>query len=121
MNLNLFENKDRNNDFIEKFIEELRDKIKNNQSKKEEKNVLEEYDLYEKRKNFLDNASRKGNNLAWIMDENSVCISENGDGGPISIDKINLPETAKIGEVYEIYDGEYIYNSNLTNKLKEIN
>lgn len=55
------------------------------------------------------------------MDENSVCISENGDGGPCSIFEIDLPKNAKVGEVYEKIDGKYIYNFDMTAKLKEIN
>ena len=54
------------------------------------------------------------------MDDNSVCISEDGDGGPISISEIDLPNDVKAGEVYEKIDGEYIYNPDVTNKLKEI-
>lgn len=69
---------------------------------------------------FLDNKSRKGNDLAWVMDEHSVCISENGDGGPFSISEIDLPSNAKIGEVYEKVDGKYIYNDDITIELKEI-
>ena len=81
---------------------------------------MDEYNVYEKKKIFLDNKSRKGNELVWIMDDNSVCISEDGDGGPISISEIDLPNDANVGEVYEKIDGEYIYNPNVTNKLKEI-
>ena len=81
---------------------------------------MDEYNRYERRKIFLDNKSRKSNELAWIMDDNSVCISEDGDGGPISISEIDLPNDANVGEVYEKIDGEYIYNPNVTNKLKEI-
>ena len=55
------------------------------------------------------------------MDENSVCISEDGDGGIISIGEITLPNNAKVGEVYEKIDGKYIYNFDMTAKLKEIN
>lgn len=39
----------------------------------DENNVLEEYNLYEKKKIFLDNKTKSGNNLAWVMDDNSVC------------------------------------------------
>ena len=81
---------------------------------------MDEYNIYEKKKIFLDNKSRKSNELAWIMDDNSVCISEDGDGGPISISEIDLPNDVKAGEVYEKIDGEYIYNHDITNKLKEI-
>ena len=82
--------------------------------------ALEEYNLYERRKIFLDNKSRKGNDLAWIMDEKSVCLSEHGDGGPYAISEIDLPQNAKVGEVYEKVNGKYIYNSDITAKLKEI-
>ena len=74
--------------------------------------------LFEKREVFLDNKSRYGNDFAWITDENSVCISEHGDGGLYSISEINLPYNAKIGEVYEKINGTYIYNDIVT---KEIN
>lgn len=57
---------------------------------------MEEYDLYEKRKILLDNYSRKGNELAWVMDKDSVCISKHGDGGPFSISEIDLPNNVKI-------------------------
>ena len=54
------------------------------------------------------------------MDENSVCISENGDGGPFSIKDINLPKNAKIGEVYEKVNGRFIYNAAITEELNKI-
>ena len=62
---------------------------------KNENNDLEEYNLYEKRKIFLDNKSRNGNKIAWIIDENSVYISENGDGGIYFISEIDLPKDIK--------------------------
>lgn len=124
MDLNLFENRKTEDNFINKFIEELKNALENTisqkQNRKEESNVMDEYNRYERRKIFLDNKSRKSNELAWIMDNNSVCISEDGDGGPISISEIDLPNDANVGEVYEKIDGEYIYNPNVTNKLKEI-
>lgn len=124
MNLGLFENRKINNDFTSKFIEELKNALKNiideGRNMNEKNNELEEYNLYEKKKIFLDNKSRKGNVLAWIMDENSVCISENGDGGPLAINEIDLPSNAKIGEVYEKVDGKYVYNDDITIELKEI-
>ena len=64
----------------------------------------EEYNLYEAKKIFLDNKSWKGNDLAWIMDDKSVCLSEHGDGGPYFINEIDLPKDAKTGEVYEKID-----------------
>lgn len=54
------------------------------------------------------------------MDEGSVCISENGDGGPYVMEESDLPRKAKVGEVYEKVNGEYIYNPDVTNKLREI-
>lgn len=124
MNLNLFENRKNTNEYINKFIEELKDTLKKieNGSKnmKEQSNELDEYNLYEKRKVFLDNKSRRGNELAWIMDENSVYISEYGDGGPFFISEINLPSNVKIGEVYEKIDGQYVYNSVITKEINKI-
>ncbi|MGN1326488.1 MAG: hypothetical protein ACI4VQ_00150 [Clostridia bacterium] len=124
MNLNLFENKGKENDFINKFIEELKNALNNTknekQSRSEANNELEEYNIYEKKKIFLDNKSRRGNELVWIMDNNSVCISENGDGGPISINEIDLPKDAKIGEVYEKIDEKYVYNLEITMELNNI-
>ena len=78
------------------------------------------YNRYERRKVFLDNKSWKGNDFAWVMDEGSVCISEHGDGGPYAISDIDLPKNAKVGDVYEKIDGKYIYNSDITAKLKEM-
>lgn len=54
------------------------------------------------------------------MDNNSVCISEAGDGAPISIRQIDLPGGTKVGEVYEKIDGEYIYNQDITNEPNKI-
>lgn len=124
MDLNLFDRRNDNNNFIKEFIEELKsalENVKNNkQNKNEESNVMEEYDRYERRKVFLDNKSWNGNDFAWIMDEGSVCISEHGDGGPYALSDIDLPKNAKVGDVYEKVDGKYIYNSDITAKLKEI-
>lgn len=124
MDLNLFENRKTEDNFISKFIEELKNALENTisqkQNRKEESNVMNEYNRYERRKIFLDNKSKNGNEFAWVMDEGSVCISENGDGGPISIGEILLQNDANVGEVYEKIDGEYIYNPDVTNKLKEI-
>lgn len=124
MDLNLFQNKKTEDNFISKFINELKNALENKASQKkninEENNVMDEYNRFEKKKNFLDNTSRKGNKLAWIMDDQSVCLSENGDGGPISIDEISLPVDAKVGEVYEMVDGEFVYNPDITNRLKDV-
>jgi len=125
LDLNLFDRRnDSNNDFINKFIEELKDALKNmmneGRNMNEKDNVLEEYNLYERRKIFLDNKSWKGNDLAWVMDDKSVCLSEHGDGGPYAISEIDLPKNAKVGDVYEKVDGEYVYNPDITTELKEI-
>lgn len=122
MNLNLFENKKFEDGFINKFIEELKSVLNNSFSNNvnEENVVLDEYNLYERKKNVLDNISRNGNDLAWIMDDNSVCISENGDGGPVSISELDLPDGVHVGEVYEKVDGEYVYNSDITMELNKI-
>ncbi len=124
MDLNLFDNKRNESSFISKFIEELKSALNNmmneKRGKSESGNELEQYNLYEKKKVFLDNKTRGSNDLAWIMDNNSVCISEDGDGGPISIGQIDLPEGAKVGEVYEKIDGKYIYNPDITMELSEI-
>lgn len=122
MDLNLFENKEIHHNFIDNFIKELTKAVEGfmNKSQNGKNNELDEYNLYEKKKIFLDNKSRSGNSLAWVMDENSVCISENGDGGPISIDEINLPQSRTVGEVYEKVDGKYVYSSQITKKIEDI-
>lgn len=126
MDLNLFDRKNdnSNNNFIKEFIKELKNSLESTinkrQNKSEENNVVEEYNRYERRKIFLDNKSWKGNDFAWVMDEGSVCISEHGDGGPYAISDIDLPKKAKVGDVYEKIDGKYIYNPDITAKLKEI-
>lgn len=142
MDLNLFNNREINNnkknDFINTFIEELKNALKNimnegiGMNQKEsisnesnlnnENDVLEGYNLYETKKVFLDNKSWKGNDLAWVIDNKSVCLSEHGDGGPYFISEIDLPKDAKAGEVYEKIDGKYVYNAAITeeiNKIKE--
>ena len=83
-------------------------------------NILEEYNLYETKKIFLDNKSWKGNDLAWIMDDKTVCLSEHGNGGPYFINEIDLPKYAKIGEVYEKIDEKFIYNATITEELNKI-
>ncbi len=100
MNLNLFEDRKDNDNFVEKFIEELKcaleKMMKRDKNMKNENNDLDEYNLFEKRKVFLDNKSRNGNDLAWVTDENSVCISENGDGGPCFISETDLPKDVNV-------------------------
>jgi hypothetical protein len=124
LDLNLFDNRKINNDFTNKFIEELKNALKNmmneGRNMNETNNELDEYNLYEKKKIFLDNKSRSGNKLAWVMDDNSVCISEHGDGGPYFISETDLPKNVKVGEVYENIDGKYVYNSTITEEIKEI-
>jgi hypothetical protein len=124
LDLNLFDNRKINNDFTNKFIEELKNALKNmmneGRNMNETNNELDEYNLYEKKKVFLDNKSRSGNKLAWVMDDNSVCISEHGDGGPYFISETNLPKNVKVGEVYENIDGKYVYNSTITEEINEI-
>ena len=140
MDLNLFNNKEisnnKNNDFINTFIEELKNALKkimnegrkkkkkknisNEPNSNEENDVMEEYNLYETRKVFLDNKSWKGSDFAWVMDDKSVCLSEHGDGGPYSITDIDLPKDAKVGEVYEKIDGKYVYNAEITEEINKI-
>ena len=78
------------------------------------------YNLYEKKKVFLDNKTRNGNDLAWVMDDNSVCISKNGDGGPCFISGVSLPPNIEVGQVYENIDGQYIYNPVITDEINKI-
>ena len=49
-----------------------------------------------------------------------MCISEEGDGGPYFINEYDIPSNAQVGDAYEEIDGKYIYNSDITAKLKEI-
>ena len=86
----------------------------------EPNNEVHEYEVYERKKLFLDNKSKNGNDLAWVMDENSVCISEDGDGGPIAISQIKLPNNATVGDVYEKVAGYYMYNETLTYELRNV-
>jgi len=126
LDLNLFNNRKNNNEksLVNIFIKELKNALKKNgdenKSMDKENNVLEEYNLYEARKIFLDNKSIKGNILAWVMDDKSVCVSEHGDGGPYFISEIDLPKNAKIGEVYEKIDGKYVYNAEVTEEINKI-
>lgn len=140
MDLNLFNNKEignnKNNNFINTFIEELNNALKNimnegiGMNQKEnisnesnlnnENDVLEGYNLYETKKVFLDNKSWKGNDLAWVIDDKSVYLSEHGDGGPYFISEIDLPKDAKAGEVYEKIDGKYVYNAAITEEINKI-
>lgn len=129
MNLNIFEdrkitNRNSKNNIINKFIEELKKSLENTinnvQNMNEKNNIMNEYNLYEKKKIFLDNKTRKGNDLAWIMDDKSVCLSKHGDGGPYAIDDIDLPKDVKVGEVYEKIDGLYVCNPEITEEINKI-
>lgn len=121
MDLNTFNRKNNNyNKFIKNFVKDLTKAINKKQNLNKEHNVMNEYNRYERRKNFLDNKSWNGNNLVWIMDEKSVCVSEDGDGGPFFIEEYDIPSQAKVGDVYEKINGKYIYNEKITNQLKEI-
>lgn len=122
MDLNLFDNKRNENSFIDKFMEELKSALNNtiNKKGKDTNNELEQYNIYEKKKIFLDNKTRNSNDLAWVMDDNSVCLSEHGDGGPVFISEIDLPQNAKVGDVYEKIDNKYIYNPDITMELNKI-
>ena len=91
-NIDIFKNK-KLNESLSEFITELKHELHKNDNR--ETNVLDEYDLYEKRKIFLDNKSKKGNDLAWVTDENSVCLSENGEGGSYFISETKLPLNVK--------------------------
>lgn len=120
MNLNLFEDRKMQDGLLSKFIEELRKALNHEKNEKQTNQELAEYEIYEKKKIFLDNQTRKGNILAWVMDENSVCISEEGDGGPTAMKEVDLPKNAQIGEVYEKIDGKYCYNEEMTEKLSKL-
>ena len=54
------------------------------------------------------------------MDDNSIYISEYGDGGPSFISEIDLPQNAKVGDVYEKIGNKYVYNPNITKELNKI-
>ncbi len=124
MKLDLFEGKFKEDNFLNQFINELKNvlehEICNKEKMGERCKEMDEYNIYERKKIFLDNQSRNGNELVWIMDENSICLSKNGDGGATSISKIELPKNSKAGEVYENINGKYILNFDLTNELKKI-
>lgn len=96
MDLNLFENREKNNNnFVDQFIEELKNFINKKQNNFQKDNIIDEDKLYEKKKIFLDNKSRHGNDLAWITDEKSACISEHGDSGSYFISETDLPQDVK--------------------------
>lgn len=125
MELNLFEKMGSKGTFVDNFIKELgkyfinltNDKKDIKEDMDDKKSILEEYDLFEKKKIFLDNKSRNGNPLAWVMDDQSVCLSEDGDGGACFISEINLPRNAKVGQVYEKVNNKYVLNRKITDEL----
>ena len=125
MDLNLFENREKNNNsFIDKFLEELKNVLNNFESKKQN-NDIQNSNIQQnntKEKNVLDeyNKSRKGNDFAWVTDEKSACISEHGDGGPYFLSETDLPQNVKVGEVYEKINGKYVYNDEVTKELNRI-
>lgn len=124
LDLNLFEHDRIKKRYIDSAISKIKRILKNVQNERKDMtdkdNILDEFIIYEKKKLFLDNKSRRGNDLAWVMDENSVCVSEAGDGGPMSINDITLPTDIKIGEVYEKINGSYVYNEEITETLSKI-
>ena len=124
LDLDLFEHDKIKRENIYSVISKIKNIFKNTKNVRESmsknNNHLDEFELYEKKKLFLDNKSRKGNPLAWVMDENSVCISEEGDGGPILITDIKLPSDASVGQVYEKTMKGYVYNQELTVELSGI-
>lgn len=128
MGLNLFEKGKSKETFVDSFVKELGKYLKdltnekNNMKEdiKDKNPILEEYDIFEKKKIFLDNKSKNGNPLAWVIDEDSICISEDGDGGATSIDDIKLPKERNVGEVYEKIRDKYILNKGLTNQIKNL-
>lgn len=124
LDLNLFDHDKIENGYIDNVISEIKSILKNVQNERKDmidkESTLNEFELYEKKKIFLDNKSRRGNDLAWIMDENSVCISEAGDGGPMSISDIKLPSNVTVGQVYEKVGDEYVYNQELTAELNKV-
>ena len=71
MDLNLFENRKTEDNFINKFIEELKNALENTisqkQNRKEESNVMDEYNRYERRKIFLANKSKNGNGIGMYL------------------------------------------------------
>ena len=105
---------------MEELKSALNNTISEKQNRKETNNELDQYDIYEKKKIFLDNKSRMGNELAWIIYNNSVCISEHWDGGHFFISEIDLPQNAKVGDVYEKIDTKYVYNPDITMELNKI-
>ena len=86
----------------------------------ETEKILEEYNIYEKRKIYIDNKTKTGKSIAWVMDKDSVYISEHGEGGPYPIQNINLPQNAKTGTVYEKINGKYKNNFKITQEIAKI-
>lgn len=124
MGLNIFSDTEqkKNADYISsKLLGMLKKNVKKEEKEaKEELYDMDEYNRYERKKVFLDNKSRNGNELVWVTDDNSVCVSKNGDGGAFSKEEVNLPSDVKIGGVYEKIGGEFVYNLKLTEALKNV-
>lgn len=71
---------------------------KNNLNKSNESNINDEYNLYEKRQIFLDNENiKKGNDIFWIRDKDTVCVSKDRDNRTYYPKEIeDLPKSAKV-------------------------
>lgn len=71
---------------------------KTNLNKNEENNIIDEYNLYEKRQIFLDNVNiKKGNDIFWIRDKDTVCVSKDRDNRTYYPEEIeDLPKSAKV-------------------------
>lgn len=95
---------------------------KTNLNKNEEININDEYNLYEKKQIFLDNENiKKGNDIFWIRDEDTVCVSKDRDNRTYYLEEIeDLPKSVQVGDVYEKIDGKYVFNKELTERVKNI-
>lgn len=69
-----------------------------NNIKNNEKNINNEYDLYEKKQIFLDNINvQTGNDILWFRDDDTICISKDRDHQTYSIDEIeDIPPNANV-------------------------
>lgn len=81
-----------------KDLQEFINNSKNGLNNNDEKNISDEYDLYEKRQIFLDNVNVKsGNEILWIRDKDTVCVSKDRDNRTYNIKEIeNLPQNSKV-------------------------
>lgn len=125
MDLNIFDKGyDDAGTLMKGYIGDLKKLLKENianREKIEREEAARGYDLYETQQIFLDNITRRGNPLAWVMDKDCVCISKDGGGGPYGIEEIeDLPKNLTIGGVYEKIDGKYVHNFEITAKLREV-